>query len=343
MSGTSSICLQQQFDQFGNLLIGGHVYTYQAGTLTPQNAFRDASLTNPWPNPLDLDASARMPQLWFADGVIRIRVTDAGGVVQFDGDALPVIGSSATTTPTAPTDPNGLYGFGDLKMRYGTGTLSGYVRCNGGGIGNVGAPGASERGNADTINLYTYLWGLNDPDLSVVGGRGGTANGDFTAPKAILLPDFRGVLIGGLDDMGASASGRLNAANWAALATATKNPTTLGAFAGAFVPLTVNEIPSHGHPAFIGDDGHFHNINEKASAGSDAGSSAPPRAAAGGSDTTWSGGVSSGASTHATGVRVRSDAAGAAATAQDATGNYGATAPRSVLPPTRLITVYIRL
>ena len=236
MSGTTSLSLQQQFDRFGQLLIGGLVYTFQAGTLTPQSAFRDASLSTAWPNPLNLDASARVPSLWFADGVVRIRVTDVSGVVQFDGDALPVLGSSSTSTPTAPTDPNALYSFGDLKVRYGTGPLTGYVRCNGNSISRGGF-GGTERANDDTLALYTYLYGLNDIDL-VVPGRTGNATDDFNSGLTLALPDFRGVLLGFLDDMGASASGRLNLTNWTTAklssgAGGTKNPTTLGALGGS--------------------------------------------------------------------------------------------------------------
>ena len=98
MSGTVSFSMQQQFDQFGQLLVGGLLYSYASGTTTAQNAFRDIALTSPFSNPLVLDASGRVPQLFFADGTVRIRITDNLGVVQIDADALPVLGSSSTVT-----------------------------------------------------------------------------------------------------------------------------------------------------------------------------------------------------------------------------------------------------
>jgi hypothetical protein len=45
MSGTTSLCLQQQFHNVtGELLVGGMLYSFMAGTLTPQNAYRTAAL-----------------------------------------------------------------------------------------------------------------------------------------------------------------------------------------------------------------------------------------------------------------------------------------------------------
>src|SRR5262245_16394799 len=121
MSGTISICMQQQVDRNGDPLVGGLVYMFAAGTTTPQNGFRDAALVNAYANPITLDASGRIPSIFFADGVIRIRLTDASGVLQFDADNLPVIGSSSGGGGVDTTDLNALFNTGDMKVRYGTG------------------------------------------------------------------------------------------------------------------------------------------------------------------------------------------------------------------------------
>lgn len=39
----------------GDPLIGGLLYTYQAGTSTPAAAYHDAAATQPWTNPIVLD------------------------------------------------------------------------------------------------------------------------------------------------------------------------------------------------------------------------------------------------------------------------------------------------
>ena len=49
------------------------VYFYAANTLTPQNVYKDTGLTLTHPNPMTLEASARVPEFYCADGSIRAR------------------------------------------------------------------------------------------------------------------------------------------------------------------------------------------------------------------------------------------------------------------------------
>jgi hypothetical protein len=207
-SGTIPLSMTQQFDSLGKPLSGGLLYFIQAGTTsTPQSAYQDSALTIPWPNPITLDASARVPQLFFADGTIKVRLTDKNGVTQVVADNIQVIGASSGSGGGGTVDPTTILSTGDLKLAYGTGTLTGFVRMNGRTIGSA-TSGATERANADTQSLFEYLWGA-DANLTVSGGRGVSANADWTANKTITLPDSRGRTIAGLDDMGNSAAGRL--------------------------------------------------------------------------------------------------------------------------------------
>src|SRR5882724_5342601 len=76
-AGTISLSLTQQFGTDSKVLAGGKLFFVQAGTVsTPQNAFQDSALTIPWPNPYTLDARGFVPQLFFADGNIKVRLTD---------------------------------------------------------------------------------------------------------------------------------------------------------------------------------------------------------------------------------------------------------------------------
>lgn len=89
-----------------------------------------------------------------------------------------------------------------------------------------------------TVSQSTY------PGLfSAIGTTYGPAvGGNFT------LPDLRGRVIAGLDNMGGSAAGRL---------TARISGSTLGATAGAEqYALVVSEMPTHNHP--VTDPGHGH-------------------------------------------------------------------------------------
>ena len=220
------IGMSQQLDQFGKPLAGGFLYLIQAGTTsTPQNCYQDTALTIAWPNPIVLDAAGRIPQLFCADGNIKIRLTDKNGVQQLVQDNLLVVGASSGSGGGGTVDPTTILATGDIKVTYGTGSLSGFVRANGRTIGSA-TSGATERANSDVQALFEYLWGA-DSNLAVSGGRGASAAADWAANKTIALPDFRGRAIAGLDDMGNSAAGVLTSTYFGTSAT------VLGAAGGA--------------------------------------------------------------------------------------------------------------
>lgn len=250
-AGTIPFSLSQQFDALGKPLGGCRLYTIAAGTVsTPQDAFQDAGLTIKLPNPIECDAAGRLPQFFLADGNIKVRLTDKAGVTQIVADGILVIGPSSGGGGGGggQVDPTTIIQTGDVKYRYGTGSLSGFVRANGRTIGSASS-GASERANADCQALFEYLWGA-DSSLTVSGGRGASAAADWAANKTITLPDFRGRVLAGLDDMGNTNAQRL----YGEMAS-----TTLGASGGVKnVTLTTSQIPSHRHLNTLYDPGHTH-------------------------------------------------------------------------------------
>jgi microcystin-dependent protein len=202
------ISMTQQLDSLGNPLNGGKLYLIQAGTTsTPQSCYQDSGLTIPWPNPITLDSAGRVPQLFCADGSIKVRLTNSAGVQQLVQDNLLVVGPSGGGGGGGTVDATTILATGDMKVVYGSGPLTGFVRCNGRTIGSASS-GASERANSDVQALFEYFWGV-DPNLSVSGGRGASANADWVANKTMTLPDCRGRVIAGDDAMGNSAAGRL--------------------------------------------------------------------------------------------------------------------------------------
>lgn len=229
-AGTIPLSLTQRFDNTTHLpLNAGKLYFIQAGTTsTPQNAYQDSALTIPHPNPLTLDAGGNIPQLFFADGQIKIRLTNAAGVNQLTADNILVVGASSGGGGGGSVDPTTIIATGDIKVRYGTGALTGFVRLNGRTIGSA-TSGATERANADTQALFEYLWAA-DANLTVSTGRGASANADWVANKTIALPDMRGKVMAGLDDMGASAAGAFTG-----VAFASGDATTLGSKIGSAV------------------------------------------------------------------------------------------------------------
>lgn len=260
MAGSIPLSLTQQFDSQSKVLAGGRLYSFQAGTTTPQSAYQDSALTIPHPNPTILDAAGRIPQLFYADGSIKIRLDSQTGVTQLAADGILVIGASSGGGGGSPVDATTVLQTGDLKVRYGTGVHTGWVRANGRTIGSV-TSGGTERSNADTEALFLYLWGA-DANLTVSTGRGASAAADWAANKNIALPDWRGRAIAALDDMGSTPASRLSGTYFGALAT------VLGAAGGLEShQITIPELANHGHnvndpththTALVGDPSHTH-------------------------------------------------------------------------------------
>lgn len=254
MSGTINLSLAQRFNQYGEPLAGGKLYFFAAGTTTPQSAYQDSALAIPHANPIVLDSIGNIPQFFLADGQIKIRLTDSAGIVQLAADSILVIGASSGGGGGGSVDATTVLTTGDFKFRYGTGALSGFVRANGRSIGSV-TSGATERANADTQALFEYLW-TADANLSVSTGRGASAAADFAANKNIALPDGRGRAVVGLDDMGATAAGRLTSTYFGT------DATVLGAAGGSERHiLTTAQLAAHSHVNTLNDPGHTHGVN----------------------------------------------------------------------------------
>lgn len=130
----------------------------------------------------------------------------------------------------------------------GTTAPTGYVMLSGRTIGSASS-GATERANADTSDLYTLLWdSFANSEASVSGGRGASAAADFAANKTIALPDARGRVIAGKDNMGGSTASRLTNAGAGIVGT------TLGVAGGSQThTLTTAQLPVHSHPLTVYD------------------------------------------------------------------------------------------
>jgi hypothetical protein len=216
--GTTPLALAQQIDANGVPLSGCLTYFYQAGTVaTPQNAYADFGLSQPLPNPLPCSTNARIPMHWLANGLVHVRLTDASGNVQVD-QTLQVLGPSTGGGGGgggggATIDPTTIAATGDIKYRLTSELLTGWVILNGQTIGSA-VSGASQRANADTQNLFVYLWtNCIQAHCPVSGGRGVTALADFSGNKTITLYDMRDSLFVGRDCMGNTCLGGLLASN----------------------------------------------------------------------------------------------------------------------------------
>jgi microcystin-dependent protein len=119
---------------------------------------------------------------------------------------------------------------------------TGYVLLSGLTIGN-GSSGGTGRANSDTEDLFTLLWNsMADAQAAVSSGRGASAAADFAANKTITLPDARGRVIAGKDDMGGSTASRITNAGAGIVGT------TLGIAGGSQThTLVTGELASHSH------------------------------------------------------------------------------------------------
>ena len=68
----------QFFDNNGVILSGGKIYTYAAGTTTPQATYTSAAGVTPHANPIILDSAGRVPggEIWLTDGLVYKFVID---------------------------------------------------------------------------------------------------------------------------------------------------------------------------------------------------------------------------------------------------------------------------
>jgi microcystin-dependent protein len=189
--------------------------------------------------------SAASPSITFGSDTDTGFYRKASGTIGIAVDGVEVAEISAKGSTLIPTG---------CLMPYGASAApAGWVRANGRTIGNASSS-ATERANADTSDLFSFLWtNYADSICAVSSGRGASAAADYAANKTIALPDLRGRGIFGLDDMGNSAAGRLGSVITSA--------TTNGASGGAeTVTLAEGNLPSHSHSM-----AHTHSVSGQTS------------------------------------------------------------------------------
>ncbi len=193
-----------EFDDNGDRAPGALASFFAAGTSTPYVVYQDADETTPHENPVEADGNGRWPAVFIPYGTYKELIETAGGTELFEMDDVP---NPAPFTDDFELDETAILNTGDFIFTGKNGTRTGAVRCNGRTIGNA-ASGATERANADTVDLYTYLYdNYDNAQCPVTGGRGSNAASDYAANKSIAMPDYRSVALVGFDDMGNSAAG----------------------------------------------------------------------------------------------------------------------------------------
>lgn len=98
----SPYAFNQQFTNDGLPLVGGKIYTYEAGTTTPKATYIDSSGSSSNTNPVVLDAAGRA-NIWLGGGAYKFILKDSSDVListvdNIAGDSENAFGSSVTTT-----------------------------------------------------------------------------------------------------------------------------------------------------------------------------------------------------------------------------------------------------
>jgi hypothetical protein len=144
----------QFLDNSGNVLTGGKIFTYAAGTTTPQTTYTTSAGNIPHSNPIILDASGRVPsggEIWLTDGLsYKFILRDSNDVLIATYDNLVGINSNfvnftnqqeiqtatagqtvftLTTTNYSP-GTNSLSVFVDGVNQYGSGAQYAYIETN---------------------------------------------------------------------------------------------------------------------------------------------------------------------------------------------------------------------
>jgi hypothetical protein len=150
----------QAFSSSGQPLAGGQLYSYAAGTLTPQATYTDSSLSTPNSNPIILDAFGSA-SVWLSPSVYKFNLLDVNGVQQanFPIDniqyTLGQINSSTTTS-----QGQGYVGY-NSSLSYPSTSLPGALASTSTGLGSslVGykSPGTNSISETVAKKLNQYI------------------------------------------------------------------------------------------------------------------------------------------------------------------------------------------
>jgi hypothetical protein len=144
----------QFFDNNGVILSGGKIYTYAAGTTTPQTTYTSVSGVTPHANPIILDSAGRVPggQIWAANTLVyKFTIETSAAVLLGTYDNVSGITDLATLAASNGAD---LIGF----LQSGTGAVARTLQAKGRDVVSATDFGAVGNGVADDrIVLQTLL------------------------------------------------------------------------------------------------------------------------------------------------------------------------------------------
>lgn len=200
----------------GGSTVSGSIYFYYTGTSVLAPVYQDASLTIPSPNPVEVGAGEIVPSLFLDDEIVYRRV-----IVYSDGtfDEQDPLGS--------------LFTEGELGLPVGA-------------VVDYSGPTAPEG------FLFCFGQAISRTEFSDLFAALGTTYGAGNGTTTFNIPDYRGRIGAGKDNMGGVAANRL---------TTSITGSQLGATGGDQNHiLSESELPSHSHG--VTDPGHTHTYSQ---------------------------------------------------------------------------------
>jgi parallel beta-helix repeat protein len=154
----------QFFDNAGNVLTGGKLFTYLAGTTTPAVAYTTAAGNIAWSNPIVLDAAGRVSgsgEIWITDGILyKFILRDSNDVLIATYDNINGINSNFvafTNQQEIQTATAGQTVFNLATIQYQPGTNSLSVFVDGVNQYGPGAQYAYVETDSDTVTFVNGL------------------------------------------------------------------------------------------------------------------------------------------------------------------------------------------
>jgi hypothetical protein len=224
--------------------VGAKAYFFQGGTTTPLTVFQDGGEIISHPHPVVADANGRWPAVFIPFvPTYDVQVTSADDENLSYMILIPNPNPLRIVDPGDVPKPENLVRTGMIHAEFVGAPKIGYVRLNGLTIGDADSQ-ATEMHHADAKALFIHLWSnVPEPMCKVLPARGENPDIDWANHKQLTLPDMRGSLFAGLDDMGNTAAGRFGG-----LTFIEGGPTTPGSYIGGNIQsLEIHHIPAHTH------------------------------------------------------------------------------------------------
>lgn len=234
--------VQQYTDNNNNLLVGGQLFLYAAGTVTPQAAFTDASGATPLPNPVILNARGEV-----APSALG---TSCGMWLDPTLSYKFVLAPANDTTP--PTNP---YWTVDNIVSPQSAILAALAAYEATLAGvPIGAMMPYGGTTAPTGWLLCFGQAISRTTYAALFAVIGVAYGAGDASTTFNLPDKRGRASIGADNMGGSAANRVTSAGSGV------NAAVVGTGGGSQLAQTDTLTASSTASSAITDPGHLHGV-----------------------------------------------------------------------------------